>query len=145
MPTNAPSATGRVIRLFGRALLLRCPNCGGGGLVRSPVKMRPDCPTCGLQLDRGESDYFLGAYLFNLVAVELLFAALLGAVVIATWPDVPWELVQWGGVALVAIGAVVCYPFTRLAWLAFDLCFRPVDADELTGPLPDEPRPQWPR
>jgi hypothetical protein len=107
--------------------------------------MRPDCPTCGLQLDRGESDYFLGAYLFNLVAVELLFAALLGAVVIATWPDVPWELVQWGGVALVAIGAVVCYPFTRLAWLAFDLCFRPVDADELPGPLPDEPRPQWPR
>jgi hypothetical protein len=107
--------------------------------------MRPDCPTCGLQLDRGESDYFLGAYLFNLVAVELLFAALLGTVVVATWPNVPWDLVQWGGAALVVIGAVACYPFTRLAWLAFDLLFRPVDDDELPGALPEEPRSQWPR
>lgn len=127
----------RVARLFGRAALLRCPNCGGGDVFRKFGELRPDCPTCGLQLDRGESDYFLGAYLFNLVAVELLFAAMLGAVVVATWPDPPWNLVQWGGAALMIVGAVGCYPFAKTLWLAFDLALRPVEREELPGPLDD--------
>lgn len=130
----------RVARLFGRAARLRCPNCGGGDVFRRFGELRPDCPTCGMQLDRGESDYFLGAYLFNLVAVELLFAAMLGIVVVATWPDPPWALVQWGGAALMIVGAVGCYPFAKTLWLAFDLMLRPVERDELPGPLEDPAR-----
>jgi len=126
---------GRVARLFWRAVRLRCPNCGGGSIFQSFGHLRPDCPTCGFQLDRGESDYFLGAYLFNLVAVELLFAALLGGVMIATWPSPPWELIQWGGAALMVAGAVFCYPFAKTLWLAFDIAFRPVERDELPSPL----------
>ena len=127
----------RVARLFGRAALLRCPHCGGRGIFRRFGELRPDCPTCGLELDRGESDYFLGAYLFNLVAVELLFAAMLGVAVIVTWPDPPWDWIQWGGAALMIVGAVGCYPFAKTGWLAFDLALRPVDPDELPGPLDD--------
>lgn len=125
----------RVARLFGRAARLHCPNCGGGGVFLRFGELRPDCPTCGLQLDRGESDYFLGAYLFNLVAVELLFAAMLATVVVLTWPDPPWDLVQWGGAALMIVGAVGCYPFAKTLWLAFDLALRPVERSELPGPL----------
>ena len=128
----------RAFRLIGRAALLRCPNCGGRGIFKSFLELRPDCPTCGLQLDRGEDDYFLGAYLFNLVAVELLFAGVLAVVVIMTWPDPPWTLIQYGGAALMVAGAVLCYPFAKVLWLAFDVMLRPVDPDELPGPLPPE-------
>jgi uncharacterized protein (DUF983 family) len=114
-----------------RALLRRCPNCGGRGIFETYTKLRAHCPTCGLRLQRGESDYFIGAYLLNLVAVELLFALLLGAVVIATYPNTPWTLLQWGAVVLVAAGAVVCYPLSKALWLAFDLIFRPLSPEEL--------------
>ena len=139
-PAHAPSELdmARALRLVGRAALLRCPNCGGRSIFSSFLKLRPDCPSCGLQLDRGEDDYFLGAYLVNLVFVELLFAGLLAVVVIMTWPDPPWGLIQYGGAALILAGAVLCYPFAKVMWLAFDLMLRPVDPDELPGPLPPE-------
>lgn len=119
------------LRMLLRALARRCPNCGAPGIFRSYTELRESCPRCGLRLQRGESDYFIGAYLLNLVAVELLFAALLGAVVVATYPDTPWLALQWGGVALIAGGAVVCYPITKAIWLAADLIFRPMTATEL--------------
>ena len=128
----------RAARLLWRAARLRCPNCGGGSIFLSFGRLRPDCPTCGLQLDRGESDYFLGAYLFNLVAVELLFAALMLVVLLATWPSPPWALLEWGGAALMVAGAVLCYPFAKTMWLAFDVMFRPVQREELPTPLDEE-------
>jgi uncharacterized protein (DUF983 family) len=125
----------RLVRLLGRAARLRCANCGGGSIFQSFGRLRPDCPTCGLQLDRGESDYFLGAYVINLIAVELLFAALLLGVLVSTWPTPPWALLQWGGAAAMVAGAVLCYPFAKTLWLAVDLTFRPVRRDELPSPL----------
>lgn len=119
------------LRLVVRALARRCPNCGARGIFRSYTELRDTCPTCGLRLHRGESDYFIGAYLLNLVAVELLFAMLMGVVVIATYPDTPWTLLQWSGMALIGLGAVICYPITKSLWLAADLMFRPMTAEEL--------------
>jgi uncharacterized protein (DUF983 family) len=114
-----------------RAMLRRCPNCGASGIFASYAKLRLHCPRCGLRLHRGESDYFIGAYLLNLVAVELLFAAVLGVVIVATYPNTPWTLLQWGGVALMIAGAVLCYPFATALWLAADLIFRPLSDREL--------------
>ena len=114
-----------------RAIARRCPNCGTRGIFSSFTELRPSCPTCGLRLHRGESDYFIGAYLLNLVAVELLFALLLGVVIIATYPNTPWVALQWGGVVLMVAGAVLCYPFAKSIWLAADLMLRPLTADEL--------------
>jgi len=114
-----------------RAMLRRCPNCGGRGIFAGYTALRDHCPTCGLRLQRGESDYFIGAYLLNLVAVELLFAIVLASIVIATYPNTPWVLVQWGGLALMLAGAVLCYPFAKSLWLAADLIFRPMSAQEM--------------
>ena len=125
----------RLARLVGRALRLHCPNCGGGGIFQRYGRLRPDCPSCGLQLDRGESDYFLGAYVINLVAVEMLFAALLVGVVVWTWPTPPWVALQWGAALLMVVGAIGCYPFAKTLWRAVDLGFRPVERHELPGPL----------
>jgi uncharacterized protein (DUF983 family) len=127
MTPTRPSA----LTMVARALLRRCPNCGGRGIFAGYTKLREQCPHCGLRLQRGESDYFIGAYLLNLVAVEILFALLLAAIIIATYPRTPWALVQWGGLALMLSGAVLCYPFAKSIWLAADLIFRPVSPEEM--------------
>lgn len=135
----------RALRFAGRAARLRCPHCGGRGIFLSLFDLRPDCPTCGLQLDRGEPDYFFGAYLLNLVVLEALFAVLFVVVVVATWPTPPWDLLQYGAAALMVVGAVVCYPFSKVFWIAIDLTLRPVEPEELPGPLPPELLPSPPR
>ncbi len=121
----------RAVPLFGRALRLRCPNCGGRNIFANWFTLREQCPTCGLKFDRAEDDYFIGAYLFNLVAVELLVAALIGVVIFATMPNPPWTLLQYGAVVLVLFGAFVCYPFAKTTWLAFDILLRPVTPGEM--------------
>ena len=87
--------------------------------------MKPRCATCGMLLERGESDYFLGGYTLNLIAVEFLLALGFVVVVIVTWPNPPWDGLMWGGVVLSILGAVFCYPFAKTTWLAIDLMFRP--------------------
>lgn len=112
-------------RLLGRALLLQCPNCGHRGLFTGFFQIKERCPNCGILLERGESDYFLGAYTLNLIAVEVLLAGAFLIVLVATWPNPPWDLLQYGGVVLSILGAVLCYPFAKTTWLAVDLIFRP--------------------
>jgi uncharacterized protein (DUF983 family) len=112
-------------RLLGRALLLRCPSCGGGSLFTGFFRMKERCPTCGLLLERGESDYFLGGYTLNLIAVEALLAVAFLIVMWMTYPNPPWLALQYGGVVLSILGAVLCYPFAKTTWLAVDLMFRP--------------------
>lgn len=112
-------------RMLGRALRLRCPNCGKGGLFFGFFKMKERCPNCGILLERGESDYFIGAYTLNLIVVEMLLALAFLVVVMVTWPNPPWAGLQYGGVVLSVAGAVLCYPFAKTTWLAIDLTFRP--------------------
>jgi uncharacterized protein (DUF983 family) len=114
-----------------RALTLRCPNCGSRGILASWFELKDRCPHCGLRLERGESDYFIGAYLLNLVAIEILLALAILIVILATWPDPPWTALQYGGGLLMAAGAFVCYPFSKTTWLAVDLMFRPLTSDEM--------------
>lgn len=115
----------RFFHLTGRALLLRCPRCGSGRILRSWFSLKHECPTCGFDLDRGEPDYWIGGYAVNFVAAELLVAGILIAFVLASWPDVPWTLVQYGGVGLAVLVPILFFPFSRVLWLAWDYCFRP--------------------
>ena len=124
---------GRATRHLGRALRLRCPNCGGGGLFRRWVFMRRSCPTCHLILDRGEPDYFLGGYVVNFVVAEFTIALGALAAVLLTWPDVPWGTIKWTLIALMIPAPLVTYPFAKLTWLAVDLTFRPPTLADLEG------------
>ena len=68
MSASAPSL-GVLIR---RALILRCPRCGARGIWRSWFTMKHACPACAQVFERGEShDFFIGAYLINLVVAEM--------------------------------------------------------------------------
>jgi uncharacterized protein (DUF983 family) len=115
----------RLGRLLGRALLLRCPNCGGASALRSWFTMRERCPACGFRMDRREEGYFLGSLLFNLIAAEGVFAIGLLLVIAWTWPKPPWTVMRWGGIALMILLPLLFLPFSRTLWLAFDLLFRP--------------------
>lgn len=128
------SFAANALRLFWRALRLRCPNCGKGKIFDSWFRMRTHCPVCGLKLERGEEGYQVGSYMFNIIASEMLFAVLFVATIVMTWPSPPWKLLEYGGIALMVIAPFVFYPFTKTLFLAFDLLFRPAAHDELTGP-----------
>lgn len=121
----------RAARILWRAVRLRCPHCGGKGILRGWFALETRCPTCGLVLDRGESDYFLGAYLLNLVAVELVLTFVLVAIGMLTAPDVPWDALMYGGAAFALVAAIACYPLTKVLWLGFDVVLRPVSDEEL--------------
>ena len=112
--------------LLGRALLLKCPNCGGRQLFSSWLKMKPACPTCGLELDRGERGYNVGSYMLNIIAAELIFAAIFVGTILVTWPNPPWTLLQYGGAILMVLAPIVLYPFTKTVFLAFDLALRKI-------------------
>lgn len=118
-------------QLLSRALRLRCPHCGGGKIFASFFQTKRHCPTCGLRMERGESDYFVGAYLFNLIAVELILFFCVCAFVFITWPNPPWDAITYVTGFLMLAGCLLCYPFAKTTWLAVDLAIRPLTAEEL--------------
>lgn len=138
----APSSNARQSRAaksstpakFGRAFLLRCPRCGGRGLLRTWFKMADRCPTCGLALERGEaSEFWIGAYVFNLVAGEVLAIGIPIIWMIASAPHQPWTAIQITAALLAVILPVAFFPFSRTLWLAWDLSFRPAEPGDSGG------------
>jgi len=123
-----PDSPGPLTRLT-RALRLRCPNCGARGLFATWFRMRANCPVCGIATERGEDGYVVGAYMFNIVATELSWAAVAVTIVLVTWPDPPWNLLLVVGGALMIGLPVLFYPFSKTVFLAFDLLFRPEEED----------------
>lgn len=111
-----------------RALARRCPDCGSNGVFRSYFKQRDSCHACGLRFDRGEADFFIGAYTINLIVAEMLvfFGGI--AVMLLTWPTVPWNALMYGLAALIVAAPIGLYPFSRQLWLAIDLILRPGEA-----------------
>lgn len=66
-----------------------------------------------------------------LMAMEGLFAFGFLLVLVLTWPNPPWDAIQWVGSFVLAAGVLIAYPFAKTLWLAIDLMFRPVSASEL--------------
>jgi uncharacterized protein (DUF983 family) len=117
--------------MFGRALRQRCPICGGGPLFRGWFHMRDRCPSCGLSTRRGEDGYTLGALWFNLFVAELLTMTVFVATLARTWPSPPWDILQVVGPIEAIVMPLLVWPFARTLFLAFDLCFRPLEDKDL--------------
>ena len=121
---------GRTLRLFGRALLLRCPNCGGGPVLAHWFRLHVKCGTCGLRLQRGEHDTFMGSVFILFTLMGLLAYAVITVALVAT-DSTPWGLIENVLPVVVALSGLFFFPFSKLLWLAFDLTLRPVTAEEL--------------
>ena len=75
-------------RLLWRGLARRCPLCGRGPM-------------------------FDGWYF---VATEVIFAALMLGVLVATWPNPPWSSLFWIGAVQMIVAPIVLYPFSKALW-----------------------------
>jgi hypothetical protein len=94
--------------------------------------MQDHCPTCGLALERGEkSDFWIGAYVFNLAVGELIAIGIPIALIIAAWPNPQWTKVEVVAVILAVSLPFVFFPFSRTLWLAWDLSFRPFEPGDV--------------
>jgi hypothetical protein len=100
--------------------------------------MVPACPRCRLALERRESGYAVGAYMFNIIAAELAFAGLFLAMLWLLWPSPPWDALAYGSAFLMVFLPALFYPYSKTLFLGFDLLFRPAGYDpaELAGSLP---------
>jgi hypothetical protein len=94
----------------------------------------PNCPVCGLGLERGEQGYWLGAYFFNLMAVETVFSVWVVGFLVCTWPDPPWELFQGTTIALMLVVPFAFFRYSKTLFLAFDLWMRPPTEEDFVVP-----------
>jgi uncharacterized protein (DUF983 family) len=129
--TPPPSS---VAKKFGRALLLRCPRCGSGGILRGWLKLQDRCPRCGMALERGErSDFWIGAYVFNLAFGEFIAIGIPVVWMISSSPNQPWTAIEVVAVVLCIAMPFLFFPFSRALWLAWDLSFRPIEPGDAAG------------
>jgi uncharacterized protein (DUF983 family) len=130
-----PGQLPRARTLFARALRLRCPVCGGRPIFLSWFTVCHSCPVCGFHLDRDEPGYWVGSYTVNLFATEGAWALFFCLGMVATWPDVAWSVLLYGGLGVGIVVPFLLFPHTKTVYLAIDLCFRPPEPQDLAVPV----------
>lgn len=98
-------------------------------------KLHERCPRCDLQLER-EAGSFTGSITINLVATEIVWVLSFVGILVGTWPNPPWQPLQWGSVGLILVFPALFFPLSKTLWLAFDLYFRPGDEPSSRGAPP---------
>ena len=71
----------------------------------------------------------MGWIIVNLGVTEILFVALGLAVILATWPNVPWTGLTVFAVAVNGLLPLLLVPFSRTVWAAIELLM-----DRMDGP-----------
>lgn len=130
-PPVAPPVRQPVPRLFGRAIVAKCPWCGSRRTFLAGWFKRYDrCRTCGVSWHR-EEGFELGTITINTIVTFASIAIAMG-VGFAVWgTDVP--LVTFMAIvgAIAVLMPIAIYPLTYTIWLAFDLAVKPPDRAEL--------------
>ena len=136
---------GRALTVLARAFAARCPHCGGGWVLSGFNTVRHRCAGCGLRFCRSDDDYFSGAMFFGLMIGESIAVLGIAAALFLTWPNVPWDLLQYGGTSVLMLVLIAVFPLSKVVWLGVDVLVRPVSADELREGTPIRtPRPSTP-
>lgn len=117
--------------LVRRALLRRCPVCGGRKIFEGWYRLKPTCPTCGYRFER-ESGYWVSAIIVNTAATFSIFAVFFVGVMVFTFPDV-----SWGPVLLVAavtnvLFPIFFFPMSKTLLMAIDLWTHPLPPEVAT-------------
>ena len=122
---------GRALLLASRAARLRCPHCGKGHVLKGFNGVHDRCAGCNFRFSRSDDDYFSGAMFFGMLIGETLAVLAIGAAIWATYPNVPWSVLQYA-IPVVLLGVMVLlFPVSRVVWLAIDVLLRPVERSEL--------------
>ncbi|MGH7782436.1 MAG: DUF983 domain-containing protein [Candidatus Binatia bacterium] len=113
---------GRLLKILGHGVRLRCPRCGVGQLYAKPFKMYDNCSHCDLKFER-EQGYFIGAMYINYaatVAIAVPGFLLLDAFTTMT---INQQLALW--VPFAVIFPLVFFRHSRSLWLVLDHYFNP--------------------
>jgi uncharacterized protein (DUF983 family) len=116
-------------RMVGRALLRRCPRCGGKGWFRGWFHRLERCRTCGFKFER-QAGFMLGAMTINTIVTFGCLAAVLVVGMLATYPDVAVFPLVVLSIAVAVIVPLAFYPFSYTLWAAIELKMKPLDAAE---------------
>ena len=122
---------GRALTVLARSCAGRCLHCGGGWVLAGFATVRGRCAGCNLRFCRSDDDYFSGAMFFGMLIGETLAVLGLAVVLMLTWPNVPWGLLQYGGPAVLLLVLLPVLPLSKVVWLGVDVLVRPVTPDEV--------------
>jgi len=127
-------ARGEIKRAFwpmvGRALLARCPRCGGQGWMRGLWRRDDRCRTCGYRYER-QPGFILGALTINIIVTFGLLAVALVVGIVASWPDLAVAPLLIVGFAICGLVPLLFNPFSHMLWAAVDLTMHPLDEAEV--------------
>jgi hypothetical protein len=63
--------------------------------------------------------------MLNIAVSEGIWVLAFLSVVVATWPEPPWNLLLYGSAVLIVLAPIAFYPFSKTLFLALDLAIRP--------------------
>lgn len=112
-------------RLVLRGVMHRCPVCGARGSIVRWFGITDRCPHCHYGFHRidGHEIGYIG--LNTVVCFSLTFVALLiGTILMA--PNISSTALIVAGLIPAGLGPIILLPSCRLAWVALDLLFRPL-------------------
>ena len=115
--------------MLGRALVRRCPRCGGGHIYRGWAALEEHCPTCGFRFER-EPGYWVGALIINMAATLIMFFGTIAIGVALTWPDVAWDGLFVATIAVALLVPVLFYPWSKSIWMATELSYHKLEERE---------------
>ena len=107
--------------LVQRALMLRCPYCGSGGVIHPPFGIETCCPKCGYRF-APEDGYFMGGYAMNLIVAELLGVGFVLYLLIRS--DLSLYQQEFIAIAFAVLLPILFFPFSRTLWMAMDLMIQ---------------------
>lgn len=118
--------------MINRALRRRCPRCGRGRFFDSWATVARHCESCGLTFER-ESGYWVGAMIVGTaVTFGMMLLVFVGAWVLL-WPDVPWNGVMIGTVAIAVVTPIVFHPWSKSLWAAIELSYHQLEPGEASA------------
>ena len=116
-------------------LRFRCPHCGRGAVLTGLFSMHERCAVCGFVFNRGNPAYFSGAIFINYLLGAGAALVTFLVVLVATWPNVPWNVLAYAGPVGALIIILLLHPLSKMILLAIDVRMRPITEDELIGDM----------
>jgi uncharacterized protein (DUF983 family) len=117
--------------MFRRAILLKCPWCGGRRtFLRRWLGRYERCRTCGIRWHR-EHGFELGPIALNVIVTFFTLGVSMVVAFIATAPDYPVVALTVSMLGAAIVVPLLAFPFTYTLWLAFDLATHRPDGREL--------------
>jgi hypothetical protein len=87
------------------------------------LKLKDDCPQCELHFERVDG-YWLGSMVINLAVTQILLLGTLVALLVISWPDVPWTGVLVTVVTIAVVVPIAFHPISRMLWVAGERHFH---------------------